>query len=154
MKSGKYYFSYFCDNCKLTMFLRSRFARDKHVKQCSPANVIPSIIKKETLNHHKLKVHSSKEDLRVSCDECDKTYSNRDGLKRHKSSEHLGLRDYKCLECPAQFARKDTLDDHMRRGKHYFMYFCEQCKLTMLLRSKVARDKHVKQCSPALMKME
>ena len=97
--------------------------------------------------NQKLKVHSSEEDLRVLCDECDKTYSNRDGLKRHKSSEHLGLRDYKCLECPSKFARKDTLDDHMRRGKHYFMYFCSQCKLTTLLRSKVARDKHVKQCS-------
>ena len=106
------------------------------------------------MNHHNLKVHSSEEDIRVACDECEKSYSTREGLKRHKSSEHLGLREYLCKDCPAQFARKDNLDRHMMRGKHYFMYFCEQCKLTMLLRSRVARDKHVRQCSSASMKTE
>ena len=106
------------------------------------------------MNHHNLKVHSSEEDIRVACDECEKSYSTREGLKRHKSSEHLGLREYLCKDCPAQFARKDNLDIHMKRGKHYFKYFCGHCKHEMLLRSKTAKDEHVELCGSGLMKME
>lgn len=106
------------------------------------------------MNHHKIKVHSTEAVLRATCDECDKSYSNRDGLKRHKSNEHLGLRNYKCVDCPAKFARKDNLDKHMKRGKHYFMYFCGHCKQEMLLRSKTAKDEHVELCGSGLMKME
>ena len=143
-------------------------------------------IRKESLSHHIRKVHSP-EDSRIVCDECDKTYSNMDNLKRHKSNEHLGLgeskirvtcdkcymsfssasalnrhksnqhlglRNYQCNDCPAKFATKDNMARHQLRNKHYFMYFCEKCKLTMLLRSRSARDRHVKQCSPTSTKIE
>ena len=64
------------------------------------------------MNHHKLKVHSSEEDLRVACDECDMSYSTRAALNRHKSVEHLGLKEYQCEECPAKFARDGVLLDN------------------------------------------
>ena len=64
------------------------------------------------MNHHKLKVHSSEEDLRVACDECDTSYSTRAALNRHKSVGHLGLKEYQCEECPAKFARDGVLLDN------------------------------------------
>ena len=108
---------------------------------------------KDALKRHKSNKHLGLKEYK-SCDECDKRYSTRDALKRHKSIEHLGLMEYKCIECPGNFARKDTLDEHMRRGKHYFMFFCPQCKLTMMLRSKFARDKHVAQCGSTSIKLD
>lgn len=61
---------------------------------------------------HELQVHSSDGWVRrVECDKCDKSFSNRFSLNRHKSAEHLGLR-LECEECPATFARDSALEYH------------------------------------------
>ena len=111
-------------------------------------------IRKESLNHHIRNVHSSENKIRVSCDECDMSFSSVSALNRHKSNQHLGLKNYQCNDCPAKFATKDNMVRHQQGDRHHFMYFCEKCKLTMLLRSRSARDRHAKLCSPTSTKIE
>ena len=146
-----------CEECQASYARKERL--DRHIAaehlgmrhQCEECQA--SFARKESLEHHKVKDHSSAKEIRVACDECDKSFSTTSGLNRHKSEEHLRLMEYQCSDCPKKFSRKENLNRHITSGKHHFMYFCEQCKLTMMLRSRAARDKHLKQCSPVSVKI-
>ena len=62
---------------------------------------------------HELQTHSSDGWVqRAECDECDKSFSNKDNLNRHKCIDHCEPEEHKCQDCPAKFTRDGLLDYH------------------------------------------
>lgn len=51
--------------------------------------------------------------FRFQCDQCDSSYSSRKGLRTHKITRHLNLRNYVCEVCSKDFNEKRNLDRHM-----------------------------------------
>ena len=123
---------YGCSICGETF---TKFAhRDLHELQVHSDDgwvPIPSI-KKGKLNNHKLIVHSSKEDAKAQCDECDKSYSNKENLNRHKLTKHSKLMEHQrreeCDECDSSFSNKENLIRH-KSNQHPESgdYQCRDC---------------------------
>ena len=65
---------------------------------------------------------------RYPCDICDKSYTHRLNLYRHKTSTHEGNK-YNCDKCDKQFFDKSGLSRHeisSYEGKKYFCTLCEK----------------------------
>ena len=49
-----------------------------------------------------------------TCNQCDKIFSHRSGLRRHMKMSHGTGNRYKCSTCNKEFLRKDVLNRHMK----------------------------------------
>ena len=47
---------------------------------------------------------------------------------------HGGIK-HVCNECPAAFTRKTELVKHMKKGWHYYSFYCKQCKKTLVFKN-------------------
>ena len=71
---------------------------------------------------------SKRQCIKFTCDDCQKTYSTRQSLKRHMSDVHKGLKPFKCTSCDSKFANGQGLKNHIAAihgGKK--PYQCQKC---------------------------
>ena len=54
-----------------------------------------------------------------TCNICDKVFTLENKLKRHINDVHNELKRYLCPDCPQYFSRKENLQKHIKRGKHF-----------------------------------
>lgn len=72
-----------------------------------------SFTKKYSLKRHLESVHAE-EGSRLVCEECDKSFSRRDLLARHKRA-HESVGDFICHACSRRFWRKDHLKQNQEK---------------------------------------
>lgn len=66
----------------------------------------------QTEEHKKYKLDDN---LMFACDQCDKTYKEKDSLQRHVRWKHnTPVNPFKCLECNISFKYKSTHNRHLR----------------------------------------
>ena len=63
---------------------------------------------------------------KYECNQCDKIYSNKQNLIRHKESFHLGVK-YPCDQCELQFTQQGHLRTHIQSKHEGVKYNCDQC---------------------------
>ena len=68
------------------------------------------------------------------CILCDKSYSTRGTLWKHKKSEHKGLK-YACNQCAKQFIYQSDLSRHIKGVHEGVRYECNQCEYQSTQRS-------------------
>ena len=66
------------------------------------------------------------------CDLCDKDFTRKAHLKRHKQVNHEGVSrpshtETECGVCGAKFANKYSLKKHVRKVHEVKQYACEDC---------------------------
>merc|ERR1719420_1950167 len=61
-----------------------------------------------------------------SCDQCDKTFTKKSSITRHKY-EHSDLRPHKCTECDKAFKHKHHLTEHKRLHSGEKPFQCPKC---------------------------
>ena len=63
---------------------------------------------------------------RHECDQCNKTYSGRGELNRHKRIVHQGV-TYACDQCDFQATQQSTLTVHIQSKHEGVKYACDHC---------------------------
>ena len=76
------------------------------------------------------------------CGVCEKIYCNVGTLNRHMKSVHGGEKTHICDECPARYSRREDLDNHLKKGKHYEDGTCHYCKEFIVFKSEAGWGKH------------
>ena len=67
------------------------------------------------------------DNFRFECDQCDKTYLSREGVKKHKQTAHEGVK-YPCDQCDYQATRKYHLTVHIQSMHEGVKWVCDQCE--------------------------
>lgn len=73
----------------------------------------------------------------LPCDFCDDKFKSGQSLRRHKYEQHGERIRFSCRMCPAQFARRYTLNQHEKicgRVKEIRLYKCQYCKRSFQLK--------------------
>ena len=83
----------------------------------------------DALNAHNAEIHGGIRDFQ--CSACDRSFHNECDLKKHVSSAHEGVKEYKhkCDECGKAFSKISSLKRHIdtvHRGLKSFQ--CNHCK--------------------------
>ena len=84
----------------------------------------------DALNAHNAEIHGGIRDFQ--CSACERSFHNECDLKKHVSSAHEGVKEYKhkCDECGKAFSKISSLKRHIdtvHRGLKSFQ--CNHCKL-------------------------
>merc|ERR1712012_1505120 len=61
-----------------------------------------------------------------NCDQCDKTFTKKSSITRHKY-EHSDLRPHKCTDCEKAFKHKHHLPEHRRLHSGEKPFQCPKC---------------------------
>ena len=67
--------------------------------------------------------------LTYNCDRCDQTFAYSQGLQRHKRSVHEGER-FECKICQKTFSQAENLSRHKRSVHEGLRFECQICKKT------------------------
>ena len=73
-------------------------------------------------SHLETHVQSVHEEMKYTCTECDKQFSEGSGLERHIQSIHEQVK-YTCTECDKQFSEKSHLKRHIQSIHAYICCF-------------------------------
>ena len=95
-----------------------------------PPKWLRSLVQERKKNHK-----SQNEKKSFKCKLCNITIKNdRWKLKRHMKTVHENRKDYQCEQCGKSYAQKDTLKKH-ENGVHFKMkpYECEICGKAYIL---------------------
>ena len=104
----------------------------------------PLCVKTFATNQHMLRhkdIHSGVSS-NFKCDICDKCFVQECTLSRHKRTCHIEEK-FRCYKCPATYARKDSLEKHLKKGKHHIQSHCIFCDQTIVSISLRAEHEHV-----------
>lgn len=84
--------------------------------------------KRQHYRTHRELVHGMKKE-RVPCDLCNRTFANRQILKRHKKEVHFGLRDpeTKCPHCDYKSYNKSNMKVHIDKHNKTPAFMCNLC---------------------------
>ena len=111
------------------------------------------IKKMEKMEEIEIDIHNSNKfkegDNLYSCQECDKSYTRRDVLRKHFRTKHIEVWPsqtvFNCTECGKVYGRQDCLRKHIRKkhlipvNRKFEMFRCSQCKNTYSSRDKLTR---------------
>lgn len=118
-----------------------RLPHYSEVFRCEPCN--KKYFRRNIYNRH-ISVYHPKEsnERRFKCDECDKAYRTRSGLKGHKI--YHGERKYKCHLCAKCYHEKAKLQIHLKTHRKEYDFICEVCAKEFVTQSalNVHMDKH------------
>ena len=95
------------------------------------ANDEPEIKKEQTDHKTKLAPYPRRREVvrvnwKYECEVCQKKYSDKTSLDRHKQSVHEGV-TYACDQCDYQAARQYNLTLHIQSKHEGVMYACDKC---------------------------
>ena len=76
--------------------------------------------------------------VKFACDQCDHQYTDQTGLRRHIQSEHEGIK-YACDQCDFQAKRQDHLTKHIQSKHEGIRYACDQCDFQATLQRNLTR---------------
>ena len=94
------------------------------------------------MTRHKKAAHSDHPPF-YKCDIWYKLFTQPGTLNRHKYQVHSGS-CFKCNECPASYARKEKLRQHIKSGRHHIEYYCICCKKNIIFKSLKSKENHCK----------
>ena len=83
------------------------------------------------------------EHAKLSCPECNITYSTTSGLHAHMQSIHKGIR-YDCTKCDYRANQKGNLGFHMQSVHEGIIYYCNMCNYKACQKSKLIKHKKKK----------
>ena len=96
--------------------------------RCSEPGCEKTFSRPSRLETHMLR-HSGQRPFK--CDLCDKDFTRKAHLKRHKQINHDGLKPtsspVKCDQCDHTFANKHSLRKHVKKVHEVKQYFCDVC---------------------------
>lgn len=78
-----------------------------------------------SLDLHVKKQHSERP---FQCDKCERSYTQKNNLNRHKQNHHENPGSFICGICDKAFNRKDLLDRHMGRHTENRGVQCSECE--------------------------
>ena len=104
---------------------RTHFERES-IHECK-------ICGKKYKNQISLKNHENRHSGQISCDKCDKRFTDSNGLKYHKKARHSDTNEkkFKCRNCEKSFRLSIQLDCHVKRmhDAHFERESLYECKL-------------------------
>ena len=107
-----------------------------------------SQILKEDLSSEHMSLVSDKETTHnvksklCKCGICEKIFSHSGTLNRHIKHVHGGEKIHSCDKCSAHYCRKEDLENHLRKGKHYRGGICNYCEESVVFKSETAESEH------------
>ena len=110
------------------------------------ANDEPEIKKEQTDHKTKLAPYPRRREVvrvnwKYECEVCQKKYSDKTSLDRHKQSVHEGV-TYACDQCDYQAARQYNLTLHIQSKHEGVKYACDQCNQQFTLQFSLTRHIH------------
>ena len=73
------------------------------------------------------------EKARLKCDQCDKTFANKDGLKKHKAA-HIETKSFTCDICSKIFKSKGNLTEHrLTHSEEAKKFQCPSCQAKLVV---------------------
>lgn len=86
---------------------------------------------KSFIKYHKLRLHQKSHEDNIekphACNQCEKTFSDVEYLKRHLL-RHSGRKDHACSLCPSRFTFKSGLNSHMTtHSMNSKKFSCDKC---------------------------
>ena len=85
-----------------------------------------SFSQKFTLKLHKKKKHTYQK-RKYKCSACDKTFIQREDLKKHKVRTHIGKQPFKCQKCDVRFSKQRDLEKHIESVHIGIKLCCPLC---------------------------
>ena len=76
------------------------------------------------------------------CGICEKIFFHSGTLNRHIKHVHGGEKIHSCDKCSAHYCRKEDLENHLRKGKHYRDGICPYCEESIVFKSETAWREH------------
>ncbi len=61
------------------------------------------------------------------CDDCDKEYKYKDGLRQHIDFKHSRIESLQCVKCDKHFVNKLSLNTHVRQAHPSKLHSCPFC---------------------------
>ena len=135
---------YQCEICDRTF--ASKQARDRHIQEVhgnpDRSHKCPrceaTFVREENMITHKAAIHDKSLPL-LKCEICEKVFKRRGALNRHVREVHERkvkvAYDCPVSTCHDEFARKDNLERHLRRGKHSTRASCRFCREEFMWKS-------------------
>ena len=134
-----------------------KFKRDRHIREvhsslgrikCTDCNL--TFQRWESMSKHRVKVHPGSNardsildrDESKKCGICEKVYFDISTLNRHMKDIHGGVKIHGCEECSAHYSRKEDLENHVKKGKHYQDGICAHCEERIVIKSETAWREH------------
>lgn len=136
-----------CDICEEKF--ATKLTRDRHIKEvhCNDERVkcpdCDKIFSRKEYMSRHRIASHTSSSSNFQCDICDKSFAHQRNLDQHKDGVHAGAH-YKCKECPATYARKEKLQKHIENGKHLVEFYCGICHQKLVFKNMQALEKHIK----------
>ena len=76
---------------------------------------------------HIVKFHDGNRGNRVKCEECNKTYSSKDSLKKHLKTHKSVREEFPCKVCNKTFFSKNGFQSHTQVVHENLTHKCKIC---------------------------
>lgn len=128
-----------CSECDKSFISRDKLKR--HAAVHSKVNSFECNICNErfhttsNLYYHKSKHKENEalEKVRLKCDQCDKTFAKKDGLKKHKAA-HIETKSFTCDICSKIFKSKGNLTEHrLTHSEEAKKFQCPSCPAKLVV---------------------
>ena len=95
----------------------------------------------ENMTSHREKAHDATSGFH-KCGICEMIFSNTGNVNRHIKIVHGGEKIHACQQCSAHYSRKEHLENHIKKGKHYLEGICPHCEEWIVIKSESSWRDH------------